>query len=207
MTDGIVLELLLLLVLVALSALLNGAEAAYFSLGRTRLRRMKEAGADPSVRVPLIDRPNDLLVTLLVGITLINIAASAIAATVAERLFGPRFAIVLETIVMVLVLTTFTEVLPMTLAVKRPEQFLTLAGRPVAWLGTLLAPARVLLGGLTALVVRISSRGQAREPELTEEELRTLVDVGATEGVASSTRVERPRSFTRARRRARARRP
>jgi putative hemolysin len=183
MADRIVLELLVLLVLVALSALLNGAEAAYFSLGRARLRRMKQAGAEPSTRVPLIDRPNDLLVTLLVAITLINIAASAIAATVAGLVFGPRVAIVLETIVMVFVLTTFTEILPMTLAVKRPEQFLRLAGRPVAWLGTLLTPARVVLGALTALVVRISSRGQTREPELTEEELRTLVDVGATEGV------------------------
>lgn len=184
MTDSIVLGLLALVVLVALSATLNGAEAAYFSLGRARLKRMKETGTDAAARVPLIDRPNDLLVTLLVGITLINIAASALAAMLAETLFGPRYAIVLETIVMVFVLTTFTEVLPMTVAVKRPEQFLRVAGLPVAWLGVLLTPIRITLGGLTAVVVRLTSRAPGHEePELTEEELRTLVDVGATEGV------------------------
>lgn len=183
MTDEIVLPLLVLLVLVALSALLNGAEAAYFSLGRARLRRIREANGDAAGRVPLIDRPNDLLITLLVGITLINIAAAALAAAIAVGLFGPRVGAAVELVVMVLLLTTVTEVLPMSLAVKRPERFLALAGRPVAWLGTLLAPVRAVLGGFTTLTVRLLGRGQPAGPELTEEELRTLVDVGASEGV------------------------
>jgi putative hemolysin len=72
----------------------------------------------------------------------------------------------------------------MTVAVKRPEQFLAVAGRPVAWLGALLTPVRPLLAALTTLVVRLIARGERRDgPELTEEELRTLVDVGTSEGV------------------------
>jgi putative hemolysin len=183
MSDGmIVLDLLILLVLIALSAMFNGAEAAYFSLGRARLKRMKEGKGDNHVR--LIDRPNDLLVTLLVGITIINIGASALAAMLAEDVFGPRWALLVETVVMVLLLTTFTEVLPMTVAVKRPEQFLSVAGGPVAWLSTVLTPFRVVLGSLTTLVVRLVGRTERKdEPELTEEELRTLVDVGTSEGV------------------------
>jgi putative hemolysin len=58
------------------------------------------------------------------------------------------------------------------------------AGRPVAWLGRILAPVRATLGGLTAMLVRlVGRRGRKDEPELSEEELRTLVDVGTTEGV------------------------
>jgi CBS domain containing-hemolysin-like protein len=83
---------------------------------------------------------------------------------------------------MILLLTTFGEVLPMTVAVKHPDAFLRVAERPVAWLGRLLAPVRALLAGLTALVVQLVGRGQG-QAELTEEELRTLVDVGAREGV------------------------
>jgi putative hemolysin len=183
--DATTLQVLLLLALIALSALLNGAEAAYFSLGRARLKRMREANGGADIRrVPLIDRPNDLLITLLVAITLINIGASALAATVAETLVGARYAVAIETVVMILVLTTVTEVLPMTVAVKRPERFLAFAGPVTAWLGTLLAPVRIVLGGLTTLAVRLTGQRQrAREPELTEEELRTLVDVGASEGV------------------------
>jgi putative hemolysin len=183
-TDGVVLKLLALGLLIACSAILTGAEAAYFSLGRARLRRIAGGGPAEPGHVPMVERPHDLLVTLLVGITLINIGAAAVAATVAEDLFGARYGLVVEILVMILVLTTFGEVLPMTLAVTYPERFLAVARWPVAWLGRLLAPARLVLGGLTALTVRLTGRpGRPLGPELTEEELRTLVDVGASEGV------------------------
>src|SRR4029453_6238702 len=73
--------------------------------------------------------------------------------------------------------------LPMTLAVKYPEQFLAVVGRPVAWLGWALTPVRAALASLSALTVQLVGRESAMQPELTEEELRTLVDVGASEGV------------------------
>jgi len=181
--NRIEIEILLLSVLIALSAILNGAEAAYFSLGRARLRRVAGETPGPTGQAPLIDRPHDLLVTLLVGITLVNIAAAALAATMAEELFGARFGPWVEMLVMVLLLTTFSEVLPMTLAVKRPDRFIAFVRRPVAWLGLGLTPVRVVLGGLTTLTVRMVGGGREIEPELSEEELRTLVDVGASEGV------------------------
>ncbi|HSE93542.1 MAG TPA: hemolysin family protein [Methylomirabilota bacterium] len=183
MNDSVVLALLILLLLVVLSALLNGAEAAYFSLGRARLRRLRGQQPPEPGRVPLIERPHDLLVTLLVGITLTNIAASALAAAVTERIVGPGYAVLIETVVMVLVLTTFTEVLPMTVAVKRPELVLAVGGRLVAWLALLLAPVRVVLGALSAVTVRLIGGERRPSKELSEEELRTLVDVGASEGV------------------------
>ncbi|MBI4638433.1 MAG: HlyC/CorC family transporter [Candidatus Rokubacteria bacterium] len=183
MADSVVLRLLGLFVLVVCSALLTGAEAAYFSLGRARLRRMTTSRTDAGAPSPVVEHPHELLVTLLVGITLINIGAAAIAATVAVDLFGHQVGLLVEIVGMILVLTTFGEVLPMTLAVKHPETFLALAHRPVAWLGAALAPVRAVLGGLTSLTVRLLGRGREAGPELTEEELRTLVDVGASEGV------------------------
>jgi putative hemolysin len=179
--EGILLELFALAFLVACSALLTGAEAAYFSLGRSRLRRVQSEGESRSA--PLIKRPHDLLVTLLIGITLINIGAAAIAATVAVQLFGERFGLLAEVIGMILVLTTFGEVLPMTVAVKYPEQFLKVVGRPVSWLGALLRPIRAMLAAFTTLTVKTVGGGKTEQPELSEEELRTLVDVGASEGV------------------------
>ena len=179
--SGLILELFVLAFLVACSAILTGAEAAYFSLGRSRLRRVQAEGGGRAA--PLIERPHDLLVTLLIGITLINIGASAIAATIAVQLFGERFGLLAEVIGMILVLTTFGEVLPMTVAVKYPEQFLRVVGRPVSWLGTILRPVRALLAAFTTLTVKAVGGGKAEQPELSEEELRTLVDVGASEGV------------------------
>ena len=182
MSENITLQVLVLILLIVCSAILTGAEAAYFSLGRARLKRM----AGPSGQTGesrLIARPHDLLVTLLVGITVINIGGSALAAHIAHELVGPRFGPVLEMVGMVVLLTTFGEVLPMTVAVKYPERFLRIVNAPVAWLGWLVTPVRVVLGGLTALTVRMVGRKSAAQAELSEEELRTLVDVGASEGV------------------------
>ncbi|MBI2491384.1 MAG: HlyC/CorC family transporter [Candidatus Rokubacteria bacterium] len=183
MADRLLLKLLVLAALVVCSAILTGAEAAYFSLGRARLRRVAAAQAGAGVPQRLIERPHDLLVTLLVAITLINIGASAIAALLAEDLVGHRYGLVVQIVATILILTTFGEVLPMTLAVKHPERFLALVRRPVGWLGVALTPVRSALGGLSALTVRLVGGERESRPELTEEELRTLVDVGASEGV------------------------
>ena len=185
MPEGVGLKLLALCVLIVCSAILTGAEAAYFSLGRARLKHVapKDEAEPMGEPKPLIERPHELLVTLLVGITVINIGAAALAATIADTIFGPTVGLVVEIIVLVFVLTTFGEVLPMTLAVKYPERFLAVVGRPVAFLGLVLAPVRAALAGLTALMVRLVSRGRTEQAMLSEEELRTLVDVGASEGV------------------------
>jgi len=178
-----VLKLLLLGLLIACSAILTGAEAAYFSLGRARLRRLAGGETGDVSRALLISRPHDLLVTLLVGITLINIGASALAATLAVHLFGPGWGLLAETLGMILLLTTFGEVLPMTVAVKYPERFLAFAHWPVALLERVLTPVRAGLAGLSALTVRLIGRDRETRPELSEDELRTLVDVGTSEGV------------------------
>jgi CBS domain containing-hemolysin-like protein len=181
-SEHLTLRLATLAALIVCSAILTGAEAAYFSLGRARLRRMAgERREGHPAR--LIERPNELLVTLLVGITLINIGAAAIAAPIAEELFGARYGLLVEMLGMILLITTFGEVLPMTLAVKYPEPFLRLVNRPVAWLGVLLTPVRAVLGGLTTLTLRVLGRDSTARAELSEEELRTLVDVGASEGI------------------------
>jgi putative hemolysin len=186
----LLLELLALGLLVLCSALLTGAEAAYFSLGRTRLRTLAERqGKEPDALMPLLKHPHELLVTLLVGITLVNIGASALAAAVAEQLFG-RVGLVIAIGGMIVLLTIFGEVLPMTLAVEHPDRFSAWVNRPVGWLSVLLAPVRMLLGGFTALTLRLVGSERPEGPEVTEEELRTLVDMGAREGVVYRTERE-----------------
>lgn len=182
MLDSIPLQLAVLFALIVCSAVLTGAEAAYFSLGRARLRRIARQPGTPE---PLVTRPHDLLVTLLVGITLINIGASALATRITDELFGLRYGLIVEMVGMVLLLTTFGEVLPMTLAVKYPERFLSIVQRPVHWLEVAVTPIRVLLRNLTMLTVRLVGRGTETQAALSEEELRTLVDVGASEGVVA----------------------
>jgi len=191
MDSLMVLELGWLGMLLLCSALLTGAEAAFFSLGRRRLKELaREESEEPGPLRPLLRQPNELLVTLLVGITVVNIAASALATSVARKIFGSA-GLAVAIFGMIFLLPVFGEVLPMTLAVEHPRRFSAWVSRPVAWLSVLLWPIRVLLGGLTALTLRlVGSERRPGEPEISEEELRTLVDVGAREGVVDRTERE-----------------
>jgi CBS domain containing-hemolysin-like protein len=191
MDSWVVLELVVLAVLLASSALLTGAEAAYFSLGRARLKELaKEQGAARHPLAPLLTQPHELLVTLLVGITVVNIAASALAASIAGKLFGSA-GLGIAIGAMTLLLSVFGEVLPMTLAVEYPRRVSSWVSRPVAWLSIMLTPVRFILGGLTALTLRlVGSERAPSQPEISEEELRTLVDVGAREGVVERSERE-----------------
>ncbi len=181
--DRVLFETLLLFVLLGGSALLAGAEAAYFSLTRLRYRHLLEEES-PRGRLfaRLLANPHDLLVTLLVGITLVNIAASAVATSVATALLG-RQGLGVAIAGMIFLLVVFGEVLPMTLAVDHPQRFGAVAGRPVLLLAVVLTPIRRLLGLFTALATRAVTPEETRQAAITEAELRTLVDVGHREGV------------------------
>src|SRR5262249_52524698 len=160
----------------------------YFSLGRARLRRLAEQqDSERGQLQPLLTRPHDLLVTILVGITLANIGASALAASIAATLFGPA-GLAVAIAAMTILLVVFGEVLPCGLAVARATRCAAGARRPVPCLSALVRPVRKVLGPLTAMTLRLLGSERPRgEPEISEEELRTMVDVGAREGVVDRT--------------------
>jgi putative hemolysin len=186
---SLILDFLLLLAFLAASALLAGAEAAYFSLSRHGgAARLEDEGPD-SPLARLLAKPHELLITILVGITLVNIASSALATTVATGLVGPR-GVGIAIPAMIFLIVAFGEVLPMTIAVHSPHRFGRLAAWPVLALAWVLTPARAVLGAFTALVSRAVAREETPQTAITEAELRTLVEVGTREGVVERTERE-----------------
>ncbi len=188
--DRLILDLLLLLGLLALSGLLSGAEAAYFSLSRLGTTHLEPSESATHARFTRVLRdPHDLLITLLVGITLVNIAAAAFATEVATSLLGAK-GVGLAIPVMIFLIVIFSEVLPMTLAVGAPHRFGSLVAQPVLALAWLLTPVRAVLGAFTRLVSRWAATGETPAAAITEAELRTLVEVGHREGVVQRTERE-----------------
>ena len=182
--ERLVLDFILLTTLLGVSALLAGAEAAFFSLSRLGSAHLEpDESPGHALLARVLRDPRDLLITLLVGITLVNIAASALATQVATSLLGPR-GIGLAIPVMVFLIVVFGEVLPMTIAVGMPHRFGLLVARPVLALQWLLTPVRHLLGAFTHFVSRAADGGGVtKAAAITEAELRTLVEVGHQEGV------------------------
>jgi len=181
--ERLALDLILLVTFLGISALLAGAEAAYFSLTRLGSAHLEpEDSPGHALLVRVLRDPRDLLITLLVGITLVNIAASALATQVATTLFGPR-GIGIAIPAMVFLIVVVGEVLPMTIAVSKPHGFGLLVARPVLALRWLLTPVRLLLGAFTHLVSQAADGEGVAKTAISEAELRTLVEVGHQEGV------------------------
>jgi putative hemolysin len=188
-----VVDLMLLAGFLGASALLAGAEAAYFSLSRLGSAYLEpEDSPDHALLARVLRDPRDLLITLLVGITLVNIAASALATQVATDAFGSQgIGVAVAIPVMVFLIVVFGEVLPMTLAVGKPHRFGLLVTRPVLALRWLLTPIRLLLGAITRTISRAADgEGGVAKAAITEAELRTLVEVGHQEGVVQRTERE-----------------
>ncbi|HSE94865.1 MAG TPA: hemolysin family protein, partial [Methylomirabilota bacterium] len=169
--------------LLALSALLAGAEAAYFSLSRLGTTHLEPEESPAHARLArLLQDPAGLLITLLVGITVVNIAAAALATEVLTGLLGVR-GVAIAIPLMIFLIVVFGEVLPMTVAVGAPHRVGLRAARPIQALSWLLTPVRAFLGAFTNLVSRWVAPDDPTPAAISEAELRTLVEVGHREGV------------------------
>ncbi|HSE95163.1 MAG TPA: DUF21 domain-containing protein, partial [Methylomirabilota bacterium] len=179
--DRLILDGLLLGGLLALSALLAGAEAAYFSLSRLGTAHLEPEESPAHARLArLLHDPHGLLVTLLVGITVVNIGAAALATEVLTRLLGVR-GVAIAIPLMIFLIVVFGEVLPMTVAVGAPHRIGLRAAPFVQVLGWLLTPVRAFLGAFTSLVSRwvaSDDPGPAAPPPRTRRESRRQPPLG-----------------------------
>jgi putative hemolysin len=181
-------EAVLLLLALAASAFFSGVESALFSLSRLRLALLaREPSHEAQAIVCTMRTPNAALITLLVGNNFANLGGTALATAVALRVFGDRGIAVAVPAMTVLILL-FTEVLPKTIALNRPEAVARATIRPFRIASHLAWPFRVVLGrvteGLIALVSRRFAAGSERpSEEATTALLKAAVDIGYDEGI------------------------
>ncbi|MBE3576955.1 MAG: HlyC/CorC family transporter [Limnochordales bacterium] len=187
MADEVPLSTLLaLLTLLVFSSFFSASETALMSINRLRLRHRAEEG-DHSARrmLEMLTNPSRLISAILIGNNLVNIAASALATDAALRLFGPA-GTGIATAAMTVLIITFGEVLPKTLAVHYSEViafFVAPLVRAVMWL---LAPLVWFFTALGNAAVRlVGKRGaESSHPNhpVTLGEIRTIVSVGGETG-------------------------
>jgi CBS domain containing-hemolysin-like protein len=173
MTD----QIFVLFILVLLSGFFSSAETSLFSISRTKAIHLAKGG---SATFRLIQRmkadPHTLLTTILIGNNLVNVAAAAIATSVAIKSF-PNFAIGIVTGLMTFLILVFGEVFPKSLATRNNILIARIAIHPIYWLSLLFFPIIKFLNFIPWLTGRI------RKPQaLTEEELMTFVEVVEEEG-------------------------
>ena len=151
------LQIIYFVALIFLSAFFSGSEAAYFSLSKEMVDGLKESASHKSKRiVNLLRKPRHLLITILVGNTVVNVAAASIAAILTADLsakfhFSMDVAIILEVVVVTMVLLIFSELTPKIIAVKNPFQFASAVSLPLIVINYILLPIVLVLDKFPAL--------------------------------------------------------
>ncbi|MBB3111802.1 putative hemolysin [Paenibacillus phyllosphaerae] len=197
-------EIVVLLLLIVLNAFFAASEIALISLNDTKIKTMAEAGHKKAkMLVHLLNEPSRFLATIQIGITLAGFLASAFAGesfagVLATALFEagvPLSIEVLETISLViitLVLSYFTlvfgELVPKRLAMQKGEAIAMFAVTPLTLLLKVASPFVKLLTLSTNMTVRLFGVDpDANKEEVTEEEIRMMLDVGKESGAIQET--------------------
>jgi CBS domain containing-hemolysin-like protein len=173
-----------LVVLLVLSAFFSGSETALFSLSRAQGRRLRESGGRTGRAVGrLLARPRRLLITILVGNMVVNVASASLVAATATTLLGAR-GVGVAIGVTTLLLLLFGEVTPKTFAVRHAVALSRVVALPLLWFCVLILPVRFVLRHITNAVLFVLQQGRIHSaPLLTRHEFGAALEVGEEEGV------------------------
>ena len=177
-------QLVVLVILLALSAFFSSAETALTTVNRLRVRALVDDGdARAIVLSKVIDDPGKLLSAILIGNNIVNIAASSIATLLATEFFGSAGAGI-ATGVMTLLVLIFGEVTPKTMASLKAEKIALNYAKTIYVLMFVFTPLIFILDLLSGGLLRLMGIDpDKRDDSVTEEDLRTIVEAGHEDGV------------------------
>ncbi|GGL47643.1 hemolysin family protein [Halocalculus aciditolerans] len=175
-----------MIVLMGLSAFFSSSEIALFSLARHRVESLAEEGVPGAATVmELKSDPHRLLITILVGNNLVNIAMSSIAtALVGMYLTNAGVAVLVSTFGVTALVLLFGESAPKSYAVENTESWSLRIARPLQASEKILYPLIVLFDHLTRVVNRLTGGGAAIESSyVSRDEIQEMIRTGEREGV------------------------
>lgn len=184
MDSSHIVQIIIFIVCIMLSAFFSSSETALMSVNKIRLQNKQEEGnRTAGVVLDLLNDTSKLLGSILVGNNLVNIGASSLATSLSIEFFGSTGVGIATGIVTFLVLV-FGEITPKSLAAQRAESIALFVAKPIKFIVILLHPITTVLLKITNALIRIfGGSGEERSPFVTPEELIALVNVGHEEGV------------------------
>lgn len=187
MDSGDIFQIIVLVILLLLSAFFSSAETALTTVNRIRMRTLAEDGDKRAQRVLRItDDSGKMLSAILIGNNIVNLSASSLATSLAIKIWGSVGAGIATGILTFLILI-FGEISPKTLATIHSERIALLYSGAIDTLMKVLTPVIYLINKLAMgflMLLRVDPT--AGDQQMTEEELRTIVDVGKESGVIES---------------------
>lgn len=205
--DSVWLMLLLQVVLIALNAVFASAEIAIISMNDNKLAKMAQEGNKKAIKLAkLTSKPARFLATIQVAITLSGFLGSAFAA---DNFSDKLVALIMKTginipektldsivvILITLILSYFTlvfgELVPKRVAMRKAESLALGMASMITFISKVFAPLVSLLTASTNLVLRLMRIDpDAADDDVSEEDIRMMVDAGSEKGAIDSTEKE-----------------
>ncbi|MBV1706129.1 MAG: HlyC/CorC family transporter [Hyphomicrobiales bacterium] len=177
-------SLAVIVLCVLLSMFFSASETALTAASKARFYSLEKSGDARATRVNRLigDMPR-FISAMLLGNTLVNIAASAIATNLLVRFYGAA-GVLYATVLMTIILLIFAEVLPKTLAITRPERTALAVAPLAAFFMALFKPTLQAVEGLVRLMLRIFGISTRADPEssTSHEDLKSTVDMMHRDG-------------------------
>ncbi|XP_024368050.1 DUF21 domain-containing protein At1g55930, chloroplastic isoform X4 [Physcomitrium patens] len=165
---------LFLSLLLALSAFFSMAETSITTLWPWKVRELAEKEDEGGVFQVLQQDVTRFLTTILIGTTVVNIAATAMVTEAATALFGEA-GVTAATGVMTVVLLLVTEIAPKSIAVHNATEVARVVVRPVAWLSVILYPVGRLVTAMSTSLLKLLGLKSSGEPFVSEDELKLML--------------------------------
>jgi putative hemolysin len=175
----------ILIILIGLSAFFSSSEIAMFGLESHRVESLVDDGVPSASLVQdLLDDPHRLLVTILVGNNIANVAMSSIATWLFGFYMTEGRAVLAATFGITTVVLLFGESAPKSYAVENTESWSLRIARPLKWAERLLLPLIVVFDYLTQIINRVTGGGSAVEDTyVSRDEIQSMIRTGEREGV------------------------
>ena len=190
MDSSDVIQLIILLVLLFLSAFFSSAETAMTTVNRIRIRSLADDGnARAKTLLKITDDPAKFLSAILIGNNIVNLSAASLTTSLAYGLGGSMVAIASG--ILTLLILLFGEITPKTMATIHSEKISLLYAPVISIFIRLMTPVIFIVNGLANIILRIIHIDpNANTNVMTENDLRTIVDVSHEDGVIESEEKE-----------------
>lgn len=185
----LLLKFILLAVLLALSAFFSASETALFSLDSIKIKRLAQDGKNTALIIKLLENPMRCLTTILAGNTLVNIAISALITSLLITLLGNK-GVSVSIGVTTLLLLLFGEVTPKTIAIHNNERLAYFFAPALYFFERLIKPLLFVSTNVCDAIISFFHLNLKKEPTLTEEEFRTVMEVGHRHGIVAKNEKE-----------------
>ena len=184
MDAGDIAQIICLIVLLLLSSFFSSAETALTTVNKIRMRTLSEAGNKKADRVLRVtDDSAKMLSAILIGNNLVNLSASSMATTLAVEFWG-SYGAGIATGILTLLILIFGEVSPKTMATIQADKLSLRIAIIIEFLMKILTPVIFIVNKLSmGFLFMLGVKPDAYQNSMTEEELRTIVDVGQESGV------------------------